>query len=243
MFHVKLRRNWFRLIAAQPSRFTILDCGHTIIDSMLDEPSVRSLLEPFQLELSSSQISQLMAYLDLLLRWNSKINLTSIRTGEECVTRHFGESLFLARWVALQGKLLDIGSGAGFPGLALRIVFPVLATTLLEPVAKKRAFLKEAARVCGISQVEIRPERLEGFARQTPATTFDTVTARAVGHFDSLIPQALKILKPGGRICLWIGQNQGQLVQGSSERMQWGAPIAIPMGREREIWVGTAKLD
>ena len=210
---------------------------------MLDEPNVRALLEPFQLELNSSQITQLLAYLDLLLYWNRKINLTSIRTEKECVTRHFGESLYLARWVALKGNLLDIGSGAGFPGLALRIAFPELATTLLEPVAKKRAFLKEAARVCSISGVEVRPERLEDFSRQSPSATFDTITARAVGHFDSLVPQALNLLKSDGRICLWIGQNQCQRVHESSEWMQWGGPIAIPMGREREILVGMRKPD
>jgi 16S rRNA (guanine527-N7)-methyltransferase len=210
---------------------------------MLDESSVRALLEPFQLELSSSQISQLLAYLDLLLRWNRKINLTSIRTEEECVSRHFGESLYLGRWVQLQGKLLDIGSGAGFPGLALRIAFPELATTLLEPVAKKRVFLKEATRVCGISSVEVRPERLEDFTRQSPSAIFDTITARAVGHFDSLVPQAINVLKPEGRICLWVGQNQGQSLRESSERMRWGVPIAMPIGREREIWVGTRKSD
>lgn len=210
---------------------------------MLAESNVRALLEPFQLELSSSQISQLLAYLDLLLRWNRKINLTSIRTEEECVTRHFGESLYLARWVKLHGELLDIGSGAGFPGLALRIAFPDLMTTLLEPVAKKRAFLKEAARVCGISSVDVRPERLEEFASQRPGVIFATITARAVGHFNSLVPQALRVLKPEGRMCLWIGQNQGQSLRESSERMRWGEQIPMPIGREREIWVGTPKLD
>src|SRR5579863_6845810 len=208
---------------------------------MLDESSVRALLEPFQLELNSSQVSMLLAYLDLLLRWNRKINLTSIRTEEECVTRHFGESLYLARWIKLKGNLLDIGSGAGFPGLALRIAFPDLATTLLEPVAKKRAFLKEATRVCNISRVEVRPERLEDFTRQGPGAMFDTVTVRAVGHFETLLPQAQNHLKSDGRICLWIGQNQGQSLRESSERMQWGVPIAMPVGREREIWVGTRK--
>ena len=105
----------------------------------------------------------------LLLRWNEKINLTAIRNPAECVTRHFGESLFLAHHVNLQGSLLDIGSGAGFPGLALKIVFPELSVTLLEPVTKKRAFLKEAARVCGFSQVSVRGERLEESASATPA--------------------------------------------------------------------------
>ena len=210
---------------------------------MLDESGIRALLEPFQLELSSSQISQLLAYLDLLLRWNGKINLTSIRTEEECVSRHFGESLYLARSVKLQGNLLDIGSGAGFPGLALRIAFPDLATTLLEPVAKKRAFLKEVARVCCMSKVEVRPERLGDFSRQCQDATFDTITARAVGHFDLLVPEAINLLKPDGRICLWVGHNQGQSLLEASERMQWGAPIAMPIGLEREIWVGTIKPD
>jgi 16S rRNA (guanine527-N7)-methyltransferase len=232
-----------RLVTVQSSHFTILEGRLTILPIMLDESSARSLLAPFQLELSSNQITQLLAYLDLLLRWNRKINLTSIRTEEECVTRHFGESLYLARWVALQGKLLDIGSGAGFPGLALGIAFPKLTTTLLEPVAKKRAFLKEAARVCGISGVEVRPERLEDFARQNPTRAFETITARAVGHFDLLVPQAINLLRPDGRICLWIGQNQGQSLLESSGWMQWGAPIAMPIGREREIWVGTRKPD
>lgn len=221
----------------------ILDGRLTIKHAMLDESSVRTHLEPFQLELSSSQIGQMRAYLDLLLRWNSKINLTSVRTEEECVTRHFGESLYLARWVSLQGKLLDIGSGAGFPGLALRIAFPELATTLLEPVAKKRAFLKEATRVCGISRVEVRPESLGDFARQCPGATFDTVTARAVGHFDSLVPHALNLLNPDGRICLWVGQNQGRSLLESSELVHWAVPIAMPIAREREIWVGTRKPD
>lgn len=210
---------------------------------MLDESSVRALLEPFHLELSSSQIIQLFAYLDLLIRWNRKINLTSIRTEEECVTRHFGESLYLARWIKLRGNLLDIGSGAGFPGLALRIAFPEIATTLLEPVAKKRAFLKEATRVCGISRVEVRPERLADFALQSSGATFDTITARAVGHLDELVPQALNLLKPDGRICLWIGQNQGRSLLKSSALVQWGVPITMPIGREREIWVGTCNPD
>jgi|SRR5271169_2866198 len=208
---------------------------------MLDEITVRSLLQPFELQLSSEQIGQLMTYLDLLLRWNSKINLTSIRTAEECVTRHFGESFFLARRVQLSGKLLDIGSGAGFPGLALRIVFPELETTLLEPVTKKRAFLKEVARACAIPSVDVRPERLEYFLHHNQGTRFDTVTARAVGHLDQLVPQAMKLLKADGRICLWLGENQGLTLQASTTAVDWMAPIKIPLGREREIWIGTRK--
>src|SRR3990172_6627889 len=121
---------------------------------MLSVSRVSNLLEPFGLDLHRHQIEQVRAYLELLMRWNQRINLTAIRTPEGCATRHFGESLYLARWVELRGKLLDIGSGAGFPGLALKICSPELAVTLLEPVAKKRAFLKEVARACGFSEVE-----------------------------------------------------------------------------------------
>ena len=208
---------------------------------MLDENSVRRLLEPFDIQLSSTQAAQTLTYLELLLKWNSKINLTSIRTADECVTRHFGESLFLARCVQLSGKLLDIGSGAGFPGLALRIIFPELETTLLEPVTKKRAFLKEVARACAIPSVDVRPERLEDFLLQNEGERFDTVTARAVGHLDTLVPQAMKLLKPNGRICLWLGENQGLTVRSSTTAIDWMAPIKIPVGREREIWIGTRK--
>src|SRR5208282_4908497 len=134
---------------------------------------LRQLLKPFGIDLSSTQAGQTLAFLHLLLRWNEKINLTAIRNPEECVTRHFGESLLLAGHYQLQGDLLDIGSGAGFPGLALKIVFPGISVTLLEPVAKKRAFLNEAARVCGFSQVVVRRERLEEFASANPLQEFD----------------------------------------------------------------------
>src|SRR5215831_19819217 len=98
---------------------------------MLNETEVRGLLAPFGLRLSSEAISRILAYLELLLRWNAKINLTAIRSAGECVTRHFGESLYVSKLGELKGDLLDIGSGAGFPGLALKIVFPGLRVTLL----------------------------------------------------------------------------------------------------------------
>ena len=175
---------------------------------MLDEATVRQLLEPFGLSLSTDQIGQLIAYLELLLRWNKKINLTGIRDAPSCVSRHFGESLYLGRWVELNGRLLDIGSGAGFPGLCLKIIFPDLSVTLLEPVAKKRAFLKEAARVCGMNFVEVRRERLEDFAGLAPPPVYDAATARAVGHLEELIPLASRCLKPGGELFLWLSRRQ-----------------------------------
>ena len=205
---------------------------------MLDEATVRQLLEPFGLNLSSDQISQLITYLELLLRWNKKINLTGIRDWESCVTRHFGESLYLGRWVGLNGRLLDIGSGAGFPGLSLKIIFPELSVTLLEPVAKKRAFLKEVARVCGMNFVEVRGERLEDFARGQSAPVYDEATARAVGHLEELLPLASRCLKPGGEIFLWLGHHQASEMGHIHGGIKEVGRISLPSGGQGEIWRG-----
>lgn len=206
---------------------------------MLNQGRVRDLLSPFELELTSPQISQMLTYLDLLLRWNRKINLTAINGAEECLTRHFGESLYLERWVKLENNLLDIGSGAGFPGLALKIVFPELATTLLEPVAKKRAFLKEVARACRMESVEVRGDRLEDFVRQGATPRFSSATSRALGHHKQLIPLVAECLNPKGRLILWVSHAQGQALSEMHDQVEWISPIHLPLSREREIWIGT----
>ena len=205
---------------------------------MLDEATVRLLLEPFGLNLDSRQISQLLAYLELLLRWNRKINLTAIRDPEKCITRHFGESLYLSRWIELNGRLLDIGSGAGFPGLSLKIVFPHLSVTLLEPVAKKRAFLKEVARVCEMTLVEVRGERLEDFVRASSLWVYDVATTRAVGHLEELIPLASGCLKPGGEIFLWLSANQARAMGDLHGVIRKVGTITVPTSSQGEIWRG-----
>jgi 16S rRNA (guanine527-N7)-methyltransferase len=206
---------------------------------VLDEARLRQLLEPFGLDLSSLQEDQILNYLHLLLHWNQKINLTAIRDPEECVTRHFGESLFLARHLELRGDLLDIGSGAGFPGLALKIVFPGIFVTLLEPVAKKRAFLKEIARVCRFSQVEVCGDRLEDWVRATPAPAFDFATMRAVGDLDALVPLAAECLKPQGSLLLWLTRDQAIGLAHIECGLVWHAHLPIPLTRAGEIWRGS----
>jgi 16S rRNA (guanine527-N7)-methyltransferase len=191
------------------------------------------------LDLSTAQADQVLAYLNLLCRWNQKINLTSIRDPEECVTRHFGESLFLSRHMEIHGHLLDIGSGAGFPGLALKIAFPAISVTLLEPVAKKRAFLKEAARVCDFGQVAVRADRLEDLVCATPPPAFDFATMRAVGNLQVLVPIAAQCLKPNGNILLWLTQDQAASLASIESGLAWANPLPIPLSRTGVIWRGT----
>lgn len=206
---------------------------------MLSQAQVAELLSPFGLALTPEQISRLQTYLELLLRWNRKINLTALRSPQECVTRHFGESLYLSRWVELRGRLLDIGSGAGFPGLALKIVFPALAVTLLEPVAKKRAFLKEVVRFCRMESVDVRGERLEQFLNLRHPPSFDAASARAVDQLDQLVPLAAECLRLGGRLCLWVSHEQAANLRQASGRLAWASAIPVPLSRQREIWIGT----
>ena len=205
---------------------------------VLDETRLRQLLEPFGLNLSSTQAGQTLAYLHLLLRWNQKINLTAIRDPEECVTRHFGESLFLAGHMDLHGDLLDIGSGAGFPGLALKIAFPEISVTLLEPVAKKRAFLKEAARTCGFTQVAVRGERLEDWVRASPAPAFDFATMRAVGNLGVLVPLAAQCLRTNGTLLLWLTKDQAAGLARIESGLTWADPLPIPLIHTGEICQG-----
>jgi 16S rRNA (guanine527-N7)-methyltransferase len=98
------------------------------------------------LDLSPEQIEQFLVYLALLLKWNRKMNLTALRTPAEIISRHFLDSLLLLPHLPETARLLDIGSGAGFPGLPLKIVRPGLTIDLVEATAKKASFLKEAVR-------------------------------------------------------------------------------------------------
>ena len=211
--------------------------------TMLTEAAVRQLLEPFGLTLSTEQTGQVVFYLELLLRWNKKINLTSICDPSDCVRRHFGESLYLGRCVELSGELLDIGSGAGFPGLCLKMLFPELAVTLLEPVAKKRGFLKEAARVCGMRGVEVRRQRLEEFAESAGAAeAYDSATARAVGNLAELILHASRCLKTGGGLFLWLSRRQASTLGYQHGEMKRVRGLVVPGGAQGEIWWGEKGL-
>jgi len=208
---------------------------------MISRNAVRELLIPFDNSISDECIDKLIVYVDLLLRWNRKINLTSISTPEECITRHFGESFLLSRKVQLSGRLLDIGSGAGFPGLALKLIAAHLEVVLLEPVAKKRAFLKEVARACHMGPVQVIGSRLEEFARVEEEAKFDIITARAVGGLELLVPAAKGLLCPDGHLCLWLGTQQLQGILKANSGLEWMEAERIPFSQGRALLVGARR--
>jgi 16S rRNA (guanine527-N7)-methyltransferase len=152
----------------------------------LPEPAIATLLEPY-LTVPPAILPQLSNYLDLLLKWNARTNLTAIRDPEEIVRRHFGESLFAARRLDPKAlTVLDLGSGAGFPGLPIAIFHPEIQVTLAESQNKKVSFLREVVRTLGLS-TEIWPNRTELLPT---ARHFDTVTLRAVDNMAAAVATA-----------------------------------------------------
>jgi 16S rRNA (guanine527-N7)-methyltransferase len=134
----------------------------------------------------ASLYGQLSVYLDLLLKWNARTNLTAIRDPEEIVRRHFGESLFAAQHLGPCDTLLDFGSGAGFPGLPIALFRPEVAVTLAESQNKKATFLREAVRTMGLT-TEIWAARVETMPEPRQ---FHTVTLRAVDNMAAAIDAA-----------------------------------------------------
>lgn len=158
--------------------------------------SITNLLQPY-IDLSVNQdvesdsvavdvphlCAQLSVYLELILKWNARTNLTAIRTPEEIVRRHFGESLFAGSHLGRCSTLLDYGSGAGFPGIPIQLLRPDVQVTLAESQGKKAAFLRELVRSLGLS-TEVWGSRVE----MMPAERrFDVVALRAVDDMDAAI--------------------------------------------------------
>jgi 16S rRNA (guanine527-N7)-methyltransferase len=154
------------------------------------------LLEPYYPAIAGNFLDQLGIYLDLLMKWNARTNLSAIREPEEIVRRHFGESLFAARHVPTAKTLLDLGSGAGFPGLPIALVRPEIRVTLAESQNKKASFLREVVRTLGLD-VEV----WGGRAEDLPAERwFDVVTLRAVDNPEQALLVARARLAAGGSI-------------------------------------------
>jgi 16S rRNA (guanine527-N7)-methyltransferase len=171
---------------------------------ILSEERIATLVAPYVegVALPLALYAQLSTYLDLLVKWNARTNLTSIREPEEMVRRHFGESLFagvqLAGRVTEGATLLDFGSGAGFPGLPIQLLQPELSVTLAESQGKKASFLREAVRTLGL-KTEVWAGRVEAMSQMAGvARTFDVVTMRAVDDMGRAVVEARGRVKEGG---------------------------------------------
>ncbi len=216
----------------------------------MDEARIAELLEPFLSDVGDSrrtptlspvQLRFISMYVDLLLRWNDRVNLTAIREPEEIVTRHFGESIFAARQLFPQPgagagtmpHVIDIGSGAGFPGLPIKIWAPQIHLTLMESNQKKSTFLREVVRHLRLADVDIFAGRAETYL----GIKGDVVTFRAVERFDSVIRIAGSLVGPQGRLAVMLGRSQLEQIR-VLPGLQWNEPVGIPLSASRAVIIG-----
>ncbi len=205
-------------------------------------------LQQLHLSLSTQQQEQLLRYRQELLAWNTRINLTAIKDQDEVLIKHFLDSLsLLSVYDPPEAKLLDIGSGAGFPGLVLKIVRPQWHITSLEATGKKITFQRhtiDLLHLDGIVTIHARAEELA--QNQTYRASFDTVTARAVASLPALLEYCAPYCHVGGAIILpKKGELSEELAQGKRAAVQVGAtlkedvPITLPGlddGRRLLVW-------
>jgi 16S rRNA (guanine527-N7)-methyltransferase len=192
--------------------------------------------------LTQTQLQNISTYIDILLRWNARINLTAIRAEEEIVTRHFGESLFAARHLFPERgrerprscSVIDLGSGAGFPGLPIKIWTPDIELTLIESNQKKATFLREVARQLTLTDINVFSGRAENFSN-APA---EAVTLRAVERFESALPIAARLVAPTGRLALLISQAQLTQLSDLTPGFKWSPPLPIPLSASRILVIG-----
>lgn len=222
----------------------------------MDDARIAELLAPFLNDrlkaLSPVQLGIISTYIDVLMRWNARINLTAVREPEEIVTRHFGESLFAARHLFPESgaetslskigskaagthpHVIDVGSGAGFPGLPIKIWAPLVGVTLIESNQKKATFLREAIRGMGLTNTDVFAGRTDRFA----GTKGNVVTLRAVERFDSSLPEAALLVAPAGRLVVLIGEAQLNRVRKLVPNLQWAEPTTLPLSTNRVLIIG-----
>lgn len=198
--------------------------------------TIQSLLQPYCRDVPLEVCGKIQLYMDLLSVWGNKIALTTITNDEDVVRFHFGESIFALSLDGFEhGRLADVGSGAGFPGLAIKLLCPNLRVTLLEPNKKKCAFLNEVTRKLELSGVDVISVGFEG--SQIRPSVLQFVTARALGRIDDLLSWSRNTLSGEGRVILWLGAEDAERTTRIPD-WHW-IQSAIPHTARRKIIVGT----
>jgi 16S rRNA (guanine527-N7)-methyltransferase len=176
----------------------------------------------------------------ILLAWNDKINLTAIRDPLEILHRHFCESMYAAVAVPVEnGRLADVGTGAGFPGIPLKIMRPELQTFLIESSIKKATFLAEVLRTIELTDTKVIVSRYEEVGEEV--APLDFVCSRALGDFAPFLAWAASERVAAKQVILWIG---GRDLDEARRTMdwEWREPIPVPNSLRRYLLVGSKRL-
>jgi 16S rRNA (guanine527-N7)-methyltransferase len=208
----------------------------TDAEKPVSEETVKRALGEFKTSVDSQQILLIQQYIRTLMRWNEKLNLTAIRDPLEILYRHFCESMFAAGAIPVdKGRLADIGSGPGFPGIPLKIIRPDLELCLVESNIKKGTFLAEVVRELRLTNSRVLISRYEELGEEV--APLDYVCSRAVGEFGPFLEWAGSKHVQAGQVVLWIGGRDVEHVQ-KNEKWEWREPILIPKSVQRYLLVG-----
>src|SRR5580658_6189780 len=194
-------------------------------------------LKAYGITASTRLCDQIRVYIDLLLRWNQKTSLTTVTDPAEILRFHFGESLLAVATVPIRhGRLADVGSGAGFPAVPIRMVSAGLSAILIESNQKKATFLMETARALELDNVDVRRSRMDSVSLAEAKVDF--ITARALGIDDTFLKWAHNSLNLRGSVVLWLGATDADAISRKSG-WKWGDSIRIPQSDRRVILAGS----
>ena len=169
---------------------------------------LKEKLNEFNIEISDNQLEKFDKYMRLLLEWNEKINLTAIVEPDEVKIKHFLDSLTVLKYIHDDDKVIDIGTGAGFPGIPLKIMKPDAKITLLDSLNKRINFLNIVIEELGLKNIETIHGRAEEFARNKMyREKYDVAVSRAVANLSTLTEYMLPFVKVGGRCICMKGAN------------------------------------
>jgi len=197
---------------------------------------ISKALREFNITILPEQIAAIQRYMALLLAWNEKINLTAIRDPLEMLYRHFCESMYAAFAVPLQaGRLADVGSGGGFPGLALKIIRPKLQVFLIESNVKKATFLAEVVRELELADTRVLVSRYEELGEEI--TPLDFACSRALGEFDKFLGWTGSERLAAGQVILWTGGRDLDEIK-KIKGWSWREPLPVPHSLQRFLLLG-----
>ena len=183
--------------------------------------------EKIDIQFTEEQLNQFYKYMNLLLEWNEKINLTAITDPNEVILKHFIDSLTINKYIKENSTLADVGTGAGFPGIPLKILRPDLKITLVDSLNKRINFLNEVINKLNLVNIETVHSRIEDFGKDKKyRESFDFVTARAVANLAVLSEYLLPIAKVGGQcVCMKGSSVEEELSNGKNAIKVLGGKI------------------
>lgn len=206
----------------------------------MDSQRIARKLAEYSIHLDVGQIEMLCRQAEFMERKNREFNLTAITEEAQVEDRHFVDSLVLAAQDEIMGRVVDIGSGPGFPGVPIKILKPGVALTLLESVGKKAKYLEELTKILDLSCTVVN-DRAEEYGRSGARGSFDAATARAVAELPVLCELALPLLKEGGWFVAMKGPESGEAEAAQNAidvlggQLRQVAPYTLPDGSKRTL--------